>query len=104
MAKKRRVSKKESGIITGMREALAHARGNSVGAVVHEFPTLVDVVAIRERQGMTQAEFCKTYGFALDALRNWEQNRRRPEGPARALLAVIDHDANAVLTALWGKA
>src|SRR5260370_19971984 len=60
----------------------------------------VDVKAIRNRLGMTQARFSNTFGFSLDAIKHWEGGRRSPEAPARTLLTVIDKNPAAVLTAL----
>jgi putative transcriptional regulator len=50
----------------------------------------VDVAAIRNRHGMTQQAFADAFGIPVGTLRNWEQGRRSPEGPARLLLAIID--------------
>ena len=63
-------------------------------------PFEVDVKAIRRKLGMTQAEFARSFGFGLDAVQNWEQGRRRPEGAARAFLKVIDREPDAVRRAL----
>jgi putative transcriptional regulator len=63
-------------------------------------PVEVDVKAIRKKLGMTQAEFARSFGFGLDAVQNWEQGRRRPEGAARAFLKVIDREPDAVRRAL----
>ena len=47
-----------------------------------------DVVALRKFVGMTQQEFADALEISVHTLRNWEQNRRTPEGPALALLRV----------------
>jgi putative transcriptional regulator len=87
-------------ILAGARQALAFARGEvAEGFVVHE-PPLVDVRAIRRKTGLSQARFAARFGFTADAVRNWEQGRRRPEGPARVLLKVIEREPEAVLRAL----
>jgi putative transcriptional regulator len=65
-------------------------------------PQDVDVKAIRTRLGLSQAEFAARFGFKLDALQNWEQGRRRPEGAARAFLRVIEREPAAVRRALTG--
>jgi putative transcriptional regulator len=49
---------------------------------------------------MSQARFTASFGFGLAAVQSWEQGRRRPEGPARVLLKVIEHDPDAVRRAL----
>ena len=60
----------------------------------------VDVVTIRKQLGLSQAEFAERFGFKLDAVQNWEQGRRRPEGAARAFLRVIEREPAAVQRAL----
>jgi len=59
-----------------------------------------DVKAIRARLGKTQTEFALMIGVSPATLRNWEQGRRRPEGPARALLRVAARHPKAVEAAL----
>jgi putative transcriptional regulator len=46
--------------------------------------------AIRARSRLTQAEFASRIGVPIETVRNWEQGKRSPRGPARALLKVID--------------
>ncbi len=69
------------------------------GMRVH-VPETVDVKAIRRATGLSQALFAERFGFDLSSIRNWEQGRRRPEGPARVLLMVIKHNPQAVQDAL----
>jgi putative transcriptional regulator len=45
---------------------------------------------VRARSGLTQAEFAARIGVPLETVRNWEQGKRSPRGPARALLKLID--------------
>ena len=47
-----------------------------------------DVVALRRFIGLTQADFARALGISVHTLRNWEQGRRSPEGPALALLRI----------------
>ena len=47
-----------------------------------------DVAALRRFVGLTQARFAKAMGISVHTLRNWEQGRRQPEGPAVALLRI----------------
>ena len=47
-----------------------------------------DIQAIRAKLGKSQAEFSRMIGVSVDTLQNWEQGRRQPVGPARALLVV----------------
>lgn len=66
-------------------------------------PDSVDVAAIRSALGLTQAQFASRFGFGIRAVHQWEQGKRRPEGPARVLLALIAADPKAV-TKLLRKA
>jgi putative transcriptional regulator len=75
----------------GLTQALDHARGEGNGATVHEVRVPApDVAAIRAKTGLSQSAFAKSIGVALGTLQGWEQGRRRPDGPARVLLALID--------------
>ena len=47
-----------------------------------------DIVALRRFAGLTQEEFAEALGISVHTLRNWEQGRRSPEGPALALLRI----------------
>lgn len=55
---------------------------------------------IRQATGLSQARFAQTIDVAVGTLRNWEQGRREPEGPAKALLRAIHNDPVNVLAAL----
>ncbi|MFN7963260.1 MAG: helix-turn-helix domain-containing protein [Thermoanaerobaculia bacterium] len=50
------------------------------------------VKLLRQRLGMTQAEFALAFGLPLATLRDWEQRRSTPDAPARALLKAIDRE------------
>ncbi|MBO6526244.1 helix-turn-helix domain-containing protein [Erythrobacter sp.] len=74
----------------GLTEALAFAEGKDTGARVHQVQVpQVDVVAIRAKTGLSQAEFARSIGVAKGTLLNWEHGRRQPSGPAQVLLAMI---------------
>ena len=47
-----------------------------------------DVAALRRFIGLTQTQFADALGISMHTLRNWEQDRRTPEGPALALLRI----------------
>jgi len=47
-----------------------------------------DIAALRSFVGLTQAEFARAIEISVHTLRNWEQGRRKPEGPAIALLRI----------------
>jgi len=55
---------------------------------------------IRKKTGLTQTKFCHLIDVNLGTLRNWEQGRREPTGPAKALLRAISNDPGHVLAAL----
>jgi putative transcriptional regulator len=59
-------------------------------------PEKVDVAAVRGRTGLSQWAFARRIGVSPATLRNWEQGRRRPEGPARVLLAMLDRNPRIV--------
>jgi putative transcriptional regulator len=63
-------------------------------------PTRVNVKKIRAQLGLSQESFAETYGFALSAVRDWEQGRRQPERSARILLKVVEKEPDAVTRAL----
>jgi putative transcriptional regulator len=52
------------------------------------FETGDDVAALRRFVGLTQIQFARAMGISVHTLRNWEQGRRQPEGPAVALLRI----------------
>src|SRR5690606_25820413 len=56
-----------------------------------------DVARVRAQLGLTQSKMAALMGISVGTLRNWEQGRRRPEGPARALLRVAAKHPEAVL-------
>ncbi len=60
-------------------------------------PTVRD---LRRRAHLTQQQFAAKLGVPVETIRNWEQGKRAPRGPARALLAVIAHAPDTVFDAL----
>lgn len=55
---------------------------------------------VRRRTGLTQAAFAERIGVPVDTVRNWEQGKRLPAGPAKALLKILDRAPEAALSAL----
>jgi putative transcriptional regulator len=88
-------------IMEGLDQARAYLEGTADKQRyrVH-VPATVDVKKIRRRLGLSQASFAATYGFALSAVRDWEQGRRRPERSARILLKIVEKEPEAVTRAL----
>jgi putative transcriptional regulator len=69
--------------------------------VVHQdCATQPGVRDLRRRARLTQLEFAARLGVPVETIRNWEQGKRMPRGPARALLAVIAHAPDTVFAAL----
>jgi putative transcriptional regulator len=60
----------------------------------------IDVRAIRAATGLSQSKFAELLSIEVSTPRNWEQGRRDPTGPARALLRAIQNDPVAVMRAL----
>ena len=100
-SKTRRKQGAGSRIIASLRDAVDWVEGKDVPVRVTAFevPT-IDVRAMRKRLGLSQAAFALKFGFQPATLRNWEQGRTRPDGPARVLLAVIAQHPEAVEDAL----
>jgi putative transcriptional regulator len=80
-------------LIAAVHEAIAWSHGEPAAVREARQTTVqvphVDVQRLRKRMGLSQDEFAAKFGFAPASVRNWEQGRRQPEGPARVLLAVI---------------
>ena len=89
-------------IIAGLNNAVRYSSGDERGAVVHaaDIPDSIDVKGVRSKLGMSQGSFAAQFGISTATLRNWEQGRRAPEGPARVLLTIIDREPEAVRRAL----
>jgi len=86
-------------LVTSVRQAGRIQRGALEPGRVTEFRP-DDVRAILRRLDKSQAEFALMIGVSIATLQNWEQGRRQPEGPARALLRVAAKDPDAVVRAL----
>ena len=71
-----------------------------VAAASNETAPLPAVRDLRRRAQLTQLEFAARLGVPVETIRNWEQGKRAPRGPARALLAVIAHSPETVFAAL----
>jgi putative transcriptional regulator len=85
-------------------EALA-AELAACGVKASRIPdTGIDLKAMRHRLDLTQEQFALHYGLDLDAVRNWEHGRRKPDTAARSYLRAIYNDPAAVEAALWLQA
>jgi len=88
-------------LVESAEEALAIAKAEKAAPRM-VVPAKTDVAALRRRLGLTQAGFAARYGLSVATVRDWEQNRRQPDQPARVLLKVIENDPEAVERALAG--
>jgi putative transcriptional regulator len=88
-------------IMEGLEFMRAHALGETKeGRTTIVSVPEIDVAKVREKTGLSQGKFANIFGFSSSTLKNWEQKRNVPAGPARVLLTVIDREPEAVLKAL----
>jgi len=78
----------------------AHHAARSAGARIQDASYAKNV---RGRTGLTQAAFAARIGVPVETVRNWEQGKRSPRGPARSLLKVIEEAPEAAFAVLAGK-
>ena len=84
-------------IIQGLEEIKAWKKGKTkLKTFSVELPRAANVSAIRKELGLSQDQFARFMGVSVSTLRNWEQERREPHGPARALLLVAAKQPQAV--------
>jgi putative transcriptional regulator len=86
-------------LIESVREGGAILRGGRKPSRRFEIGSS-GVRTIRERTGLSQSEFALLIGVSVKTLQNWEQDRRRPTGPAAALLRIIAHEPKLALKAI----
>lgn len=95
------MSKAGSRILSSARQALAIAKGQQRAETYNvHVPEDLDVAAIRGKVGLSQRDFAACFGVSTRTVQEWEQRHRRPSGPARAFLTVIDREPKAVRRAL----
>lgn len=90
------MSKAGKRLIGAAKEAVAIARGQKKPAGLHVAPE-IDVKGIRAKTGLSQDDFAAAYGFTIDQIKAWEQNRSRPQGGVRTYLLMIRSDPKAVM-------
>lgn len=71
----------------------AYKEGAREGYVTHE---PIDVKAVRAATGLTRNAFAERFHLPARTVQDWEQNRRQPDAPARALLALIAKDPDGI--------
>lgn len=86
-------------LVESIKQAGQIKRGELAPGRIFEFSPL-DIKAIRGKFHKSQREFATMIGVSVGTLQNWEQGRRKPEGPAIALLRVAAKNPKAVIEAL----
>lgn len=86
-------------LVASVKQAGKIKRGKLKPSRVFRFKP-ADIKAIREKLGVSRYEFALMIGVSVSTLQNWEQGRRQPDGPARALLKVAAENPEAVAEAL----
>ncbi len=86
-------------LVTSVKQAGKIHRGQTAPSRAFVFQP-EDVRQIREKLKKSQSEFARMIGVSVSTLQNWEQGRRQPEGPARALLVVASKAPRVVAKAL----
>jgi putative transcriptional regulator len=86
-------------LLESVKQAGEIAKGRRKPSRVAKF-TAPDIKAIRRDLAVSQSQFARMIGVSVMTLQNWEQRRREPRGPARALLKVAARNPRAVMEAL----
>ena len=95
-----RLRLKADGRIVELRDGAEFPLAPMHGGKPPEVAASLMVRDLRHRASLTQTEFARRLGVPVETIRNWEQGKRMPRGPARALLAVIAHAPDMVFAAL----
>lgn len=90
-------------LLQSAREAVEIRKGRRAAAR-RTTVQVIDTREVRARLELSQAKFAALIGVSVYTVRNWEQGRRAPEGPARVLLQVVATNVNAVRAAIAGRA
>ena len=89
-------------LVASVREGGAILRGDQPASRILTIKPS-EIKDIRDGFGLTQEQFAALLGISVRTLRNWEQGRRVPEGPARVLLQVAAKHPEAVLDVVQAK-
>ncbi|WP_372810523.1 NadS family protein [Litorivivens sp.] len=88
-------------LLASVKEMDKIVHGKQAAARTTEYPE-PEVKAIRDKVGLSQSRFAMLIGVSKRTLENWEQGRRHPTGPAKALLKILDADPERAVRALHG--
>jgi putative transcriptional regulator len=83
-------------LLESVKQGAAIMKGTMRPSRKFEFPQ-TEVRALRKQFGLSQDKFAHLVGISVGTLRNWEQGRRKPEGPARVLLRIASMHPEALL-------
>jgi putative transcriptional regulator len=86
-------------LLSSIKEAGKIKKGKMKPSRVFSY-SIPDIKGIRQKLHVSQNEFAHMIGVSENTIQNWEQGRRKPEGPAVALLRVTENNPRAVLEAL----
>ncbi len=86
-------------LLSSVQEMDRIVKKNAESSRVTEFAE-PEVKSIRYKIGLSQTRFAGLIGVSKRTLENWEQGRRHPTGPARALLRILDKDPESAVRAL----
>jgi putative transcriptional regulator len=89
-------------LVASIKEAGEIKAGRKMPSRIFEIKS-PDIKMIREKLNVSQNEFALMIGVSVRTLQNWEQGRREPEGPAKALLRIALKNPSAVLDALHAE-
>jgi putative transcriptional regulator len=93
-----------AGLREGIEQAAKHFRGGrQMTAYEYRVPGHIDVRALREKSGLSQAKFAARYALNPRTVQEWEQGRAQPDVAVRAYLTVIRANPRAVEKALAGE-
>ncbi len=86
-------------LVSSLKEAKKISHGESQPSRRFEVSS-TDVKSLRERVGLSQSEFARLMRVSVKTLQNWEQHRRKPSGPAAALLTIVSKAPDIALKSL----
>jgi len=89
-------------LLASIKEAGEIKAGRKAPSRVYEIKP-PEIKTVRERLNVSQNDFALMIGVSVRTLQNWEQGRRKPEGPAKALLRIAAMNPSAVLDALHAE-
>ena len=95
-----KISPLASGIIQGLKEAIADSNGETVDGIKKSIIYQIQPKTIRQQLNMSQSQFSKTFGIPLRTLQSWEQGRRKMDLTAESYFKTIAKFPNEVKSAL----